>query len=67
VRDLVSTVQDTSTAIVNWVNTTTQTVYLTLAYGSSEHQHVITQTQDKVIDWVLRPVETVATIAVDCS
>ena len=37
----------------------------TLADGTTEQQQVITQTQDKVIDGVLRTVETVKTIAAD--
>ena len=45
--------------------TTTQTVTKTLADGTTEQQQVITQTQDKVIDGVLRTVETVKTIAAD--
>lgn len=65
VRDLVSTVKDTSTAIVDGVKTTTETVTKTLADGTTEQQRVITQTQDKVIDGVLRTVETVKTIAAD--
>lgn len=65
VRDLVSTVKDTSTAIVDGVKTTTQTVTKTLADGTTEQQQVITQTQDKVIDGALRTVETVKTIAAD--
>ena len=65
VRDLVSTVKDTSTAIVDGVKTTTETVTKTLADGTTEQQRVITQTQDKVIDGALRTVETVKTIAAD--
>ena len=65
VRDLVSTVKDTSTAIVDGVKTTTETVTKTLADGTTEQQRVITQTQDKVIDGVLRTVETVKSIAAD--
>lgn len=65
VRDLFSTVKDTSTAIVDGVKTTTQTVTKTLADGTTEQQQVITQTQDKVIDGALRTVETVKTIAAD--
>ena len=65
VRDLVSTVKDISTAIVDGVKTTTETVTKTLADGTTEQQRVITQTQDKVIDGVLRTVETVKTIAAD--
>lgn len=65
VRDLISTVKDTSTAIVDGVKTTTQTVTKTLADGTTEQQQVITQTQDKVIDGALRTVETVKTIAAD--
>lgn len=62
VRDLVSTVKDTSTAIVDGVKTTTETVTKTLADGTTEQQRVITQTQDKVIDGVLRTVETAKTL-----
>ena len=65
VRDLVSTVKDTSTAIADGIKTTTQTVTKTLADGTTEQQQVITQTQDKVIDGALRTVETVKTIAAD--
>ena len=65
VRDLVSTVKDTTTALVDGVKTTTQTVTKTLADGTTEQQQVITQTQDKVIDGALRTVETVKTIAAD--
>ena len=65
VRDVVNTVTASSTAIVNGIKTTTQTVTKTLADGTTEQQRVITQTQDKVIDGVLRTVETVKTIAAD--
>lgn len=65
VRDVVSTVTASSTAIVDDIKTTTQTVTKTLADGTTEQQRVITQTQDKVIDGVLRTVETVKTIAAD--
>lgn len=65
VRDVVSTVTASSTAIVDGIKTTTQTVTKTLADGTTEQQRVITQTQDKVIDGVLRTVETVKTIAAD--
>lgn len=65
VRDVVSTVTASSTAIVDGIKTTTQTVTKTLADGTTEQQRVITQTQDKVIDGALRTVETVKTIAAD--
>lgn len=65
VRDVVNTVTASSTAIVNGIKTTTQTVTKTLADGTTQQQRVITQTQDKVIDGVLRTVETVKTIAAD--
>ena len=65
VRDVVNTVTASSTAIVDGIKTTTQTVTKTLADGTTEQQWVITQTQDKVIDGVLRTVETVKTIAAD--
>ena len=65
VRDVVSTVTASSTAIVDGIKTTTQTVTKTLADGTTEQQQVITQTQDKVIDGALRTVETVKTIAAD--
>ena len=50
-----------STAIVDGIKTTTQTVTKTLADGTTEQQQVITQTQDKVIDGAIRTVETVKT------
>lgn len=65
VRDVVSTVTASSTAIVDGIKTTTQTVTKTLADGTTQQQRVITQTQDKVIDGALRTVETVKTIAAD--
>ena len=65
VRDIVNTVTASSTAIVDGIKTTTQTVTKTLADGTTEQQRVITQTQDKVIDGALRTVETVKTIAAD--
>lgn len=65
VRDVVSTVTASSTAIADGIKTTTQTVTKTLADGTTEQQQVITQTQDKVIDGALRTVETVKTIAAD--
>ena len=65
VRDMVSTVTATTTALADGVKTTTQTVTKTLADGTTEQQQVITQTQDKVIDGALRTVETVKTIAAD--
>ena len=65
VRDLVSTVKDSSTAIVDGVKTTTETVTKTLADGTTTTEKVITQTQDKVIDGALKTVETVKTIAAD--
>ena len=65
VRDVVNTVNATTTALADGVKTTTQTVTKTLADGTTEQQQVITQTQDKVIDGVLRTVETVKTIAAD--
>ena len=65
VRDVVNTVTASSTAIVDGIKTTTQTVTKTLADGTTEQQRVITQTQDKVIDGALRTVETVKTIAAD--
>lgn len=66
VRDVVSTVTASSTAIADGIKTTIQTVTKTLADGTTEQQQrVITQTQDKVIDGALRTVETVKTIAAD--
>ena len=65
VRDVVNTVNATTTALADGVKTTTQTVTKTLADGTTEQQQVITQTQDKVIDGALRTVETVKTIAAD--
>ena len=65
VRDVVNTVTASSTAIVDGIKITTQTVTKTLADGTTEQQQVITQTQDKVIDGALRTVETVKTIAAD--
>ena len=65
VRDLVSTVKDTSTAIVDGVKTTTETVTKTLADGTTEQQRVITQTQDKVIEQVAESIKDSAAKTLD--
>ena len=58
------TVNQTMETVRDVVNTVTATT-TALADGTTEQQQVITQTQDKVIDGVLRTVETVKTIAAD--
>ena len=58
------TVSQTMETVRDVVNTVTATT-TALADGTTEQQQVITQTQDKVIDGVLRTVETVKTIAAD--
>ena len=65
VRDVVSTVTATQTALVDGAKVTTQTTTETLADGSEQVKRVITSTGTEVIEGVQHTVKTVTTIAAD--
>lgn len=63
--EIVKSISDTTTAVMDGVTKTTETVTETLSNGTTQQKQTITSTSRQMVDGVLKDVKTVETITAD--
>lgn len=63
--EIVKSISDTTTAVMDGVTKTTETVKETLSNGTTQQKQTITSTSRQMVDGVLKDIKTVETIAAD--